>query len=428
MPTYKTDEELKALQLEGLKWTVNHVWNGSDFYRERLKAAGVTPDDITTLDDIRRLPFIDAYDLREQYPFPLLSVPVEDIVRIHASSGTTGKRKVMCYTPKDIDDYRKMFARVWEIAGCTQADRIQNPNGYGLWTAGVGFQLGIEEFGALCIPTGPGNLDLQMELLVDFQATVYCSTASAALLLGEKVNETGIRDKLALRKLIMGSELHSRTMDERIAILLNLDPDEIYDIPGMTEMYGPGTGLDCHYHTGIHYSADYFIIEFLDPETLEPVPEGEPGEMVVTSLKKEASPLIRYRTHDLCRAIPGRCRCGSVLPRHDKIMGRTDDMIIFKATNIYPGQIVAVLGKFDHVGSEYNIVLDRKEGKDFMTILVERKPDADPAADEGVAKAIEKQTKADVMVTPKVKIVDYMALPRSDRKSKRVFDNREDWM
>ncbi len=267
-----------------------------------------------------------------------------------------------------------------------------------------------------------------MELLVDFKVTVYCSTASAALLLAEKVNEAGLRDKLSLRKLIMGSELHSRIMDERIAGLLNLDPDEIYDIPGMTEMYGPGTGLDCRYHTGIHYSADYFIIEFLDPETLEPVPEGEPGEMVVTSLKKEGSPLVRYRTHDLCRAVPGRCPCGSVLPRHDKIMGRTDDMIIFKATNIYPGQIVTVLGKFDHVGSEYNILLDRKDGKDYMTIVVEREPEANPAADGEVAKAIVRQVKADVMVTPEVKIVDYGSLARSDRKSKRVFDNREDWM
>ncbi len=427
MPTFTTDEDLKAAQLEGLKWTVNHVWNGSDFYRERLQAAGVKPEDIQTLDDIRRLPFIDAYDLREQYPFPLLSVPVEDLVRVHASSGTTGKRKVMCYTRKDLDDYRKMFARVWELAGCTRADRIQNPNGYGLWTAGSGFQAGIEEFGALCIPTGPGQVDLQLELLVDFKTTVYCSTASMALLLGEKVAEVGIVGQLSLKKLVMGSELHSRAMDERIAGLLKLDPNEIYDIPGMTEMYGPGTGLDCHYHTGIHYSADYFIIEFLNPKTLEPVPEGEPGEMVVTSLKKEGSPLVRYRTHDLCRAIPGRCPCGRVLPRHDKIMGRTDDMIIFKATNIYPGQIQAVLGKFEHVGSEYNIILDRREGKDSMTILVEREPEADPAADETVAKAIVRQTKADVMVTPSVQIVDYGTLARSERKSKRVFDNRQDW-
>ena len=426
MPDYRTDEELEQLQLEGLKWTCEHVYQGSEFYRQKLDEAGVKPQDIQTLPDLRRLPFVDAYDLREQYPFPLLSVPVDDLVRIHASSGTTGKRKVMCYTQKDLTDYRHMFARVFEMAGLTPADRVQNPNGYGLWTAGSGFQAGIEEFGALCIPTGPGNLDLQLELLVDFKVTVYCSTASASLLLGEKVSEAGIRDQLSLRKLIMGSEFHGAAMDARIAELLGLDAAEIYDIPGMTEMYGPGTGLDCHFHTGIHYWADYFILEILDPRTLEPVPEGEAGEMVVTTLRKEGSPLLRYRTHDLCRLIPGRCPCGSVLPRHDKILGRTDDMIIFKATNIYPGQIVAVLNKYPHVSSEYNIILERTGGKDFMEIRVERSPESDPARDAEVAAQIVKRTKAEVMVTPTVTIVDYASLPRSERKSKRVYDNRVD--
>ncbi len=428
MPTYKTDEELKALQLEGLKWTVNHVWNGSDFYRERLKAAGVTPDDIKTLDDIRRLPFVTAYDLRDQYPFPLRSVPFEKLVRIHASSGTTGKRKVMCYTAKDVADWRHMFARVYEMAGMNELDRVQIAVGYGLWTAGVGFQAGVEEFGAMAIPIGPGNLDMQAEFLVDMETTVLCCTASMALLLAEQVDQRGINDKIKVRKVILGSERHSPAMDQRIAELLRIPVEEIYDIPGMTELYGPGTGLDCRYHTGIHYWADYYILEILDPETLEPVKEGEVGEMVVTTLKKEGAPLLRYRTRDLTRVIPGRCQCGSVLPRHDRIMGRTDDMIIFKATNIYPGQIVAVLGKFDHVSSEYNIILDRKAGKDFMTIVVERSPGADPAADEPAAKAIEKRIKAEVMVTPTVKIVDYGSLPRSERKSKRVYDNREDWM
>jgi phenylacetate-CoA ligase len=426
MPDYQTDEELEQLQLEGLKWTCSHAYAGSPFYRQKLDDAGVKPEDMKALDDIRRLPFVDAYDLREQYPFPLLSVPVDDLVRIHASSGTTGKRKVMCYTQKDLTDYRRMFARVFEMAGLTPADRVQNPNGYGLWTAGSGFQAGIEEFGALCIPTGPGNLDLQLELLVDFKVTVYCSTASASLLLGEKVSEAGIRDRLSLRKLIMGSEFHGAAMDARIAELLGLDPAEIYDIPGMTELYGPGTGLDCHLHTGIHYWADYFIIEILDPQTLEPVPEGEAGEMVVTTLRKEGSPLLRYRTHDLCRLVPGTCACGSVFPRHDKILGRTDDMIIFKATNIYPGQIVAVLNKYSHVSSEYNIILERKGGKDFMEIRVERNPESDPSGDAEAAAQIVKRTKAEVMVTPTVTIVDYASLPRSDRKSKRVFDNRAD--
>lgn len=424
MPTYKTDEELKALQLEGLKWTVNHVWNGSDFYRERLQAAGVKPEDIKTLDDIRKLPFVTAYDLRDQYPFPLRSVPFEKLVRIHASSGTTGKRKVMSYTAKDIADWRHMFARVYELAGLNELDRVQIAVGYGLWTAGVGFQAGVEEFGAMAIPIGPGNLDLQAEFLVDMETTVLCCTASMALLMAEQVEQRGIRDKVKIRKVILGSERHSEAMDQRIAELFGIDPKDIYDIPGMTELYGPGTGLDCREHKGIHYWADYFILEILDPETLEPVAEGETGEMVVTTLRKEGAPLLRYRTRDLTRIIPGTCECGCVLPRHDKLLGRSDDMFIFRAVNIYPGQIEHVINNVPGVSSEYNIILDRREGKDFMTILVEREPEADSAKDKEVAKQIEKRVKAEIMCSGDVEIVDYGSLPRSERKSKRVYDNR----
>ena len=424
MPTYKTDEELKALQLEGLKWTVNHVWNGSDFYRERLQAAGVKPEDITSLDDIRRLPFVTAYDLRDQYPFPLRTVPFEKLVRIHASSGTTGKRKVMSYTAKDIADWRNMFARVYELAGLNELDRVQIAVGYGLWTAGVGFQAGVEEFGAMAIPIGPGNLDLQAEFLVDMETTVLCCTASMALLMAEQVEQRGIRDKVKIRKVILGSERHSEAMDQRIGELLGIDPKDIYDIPGMTELYGPGTGLDCRQHQGIHYWADYFILEILNPETLEPVAEGETGEMVVTTLRKEGAPLLRYRTRDLTRIIPGTCECGCVLPRHDKLLGRSDDMFIFRAVNIYPGQIEHVINNVPGVSSEYNIILDRRDGKDFMTILVEREPEADVAKDKEVGKQIEKRVKAEIMCSGDVEIVDYGSLPRSERKSKRVYDNR----
>lgn len=424
MPTYKTDEELKALQLEGLKWTVNHVWNGSDFYRERFQAAGVKPEDIQSLDDIRKLPFVTAYDLRDQYPFPLRSVPFEKLVRIHASSGTTGKRKVMSYTAKDIQDWRRMFARVFELAGLNELDRVQIAVGYGLWTAGVGFQAGVEEFSAMAIPIGPGNLDLQAEFLVDMETTVLCCTASMALLMAEQVEQRGIRDKIRIRKVILGSERHSEAMDQRIAELLGIDAAEIYDIPGMTELYGPGTGLDCREHKGIHYWADYFVLEILDPETLQPVPEGETGEMVVTSLHKEGAPLVRYRTRDLSRIIPGSCACGCVLPRHDKLLGRSDDMFIFRAVNIYPGQVEHVINNVPGVSSEYNIILDRRDGKDFMTILVEREPDADAVKDKEVAKQIEKRVKAEIMCSGDVEIVDYGSLPRSERKSKRVYDNR----
>jgi len=422
-PNVKTKEELLALQLEGLKWTVNHAYNNSPQYREKFDKAKVRPEDIKSLDDLKRLPFTTAQDLQEGYPFPLLSVPFEQVVRVHASSGTTGKRKVLAYTKKDIQDWAHFFARCYEMAGLTELDRVQIAVGYGIWTAGVGFQLACEEFGAMAIPTGPGNLDLQCEFLVDFQSTVLCCTASMGLLMAEEVNKRGIRDKINLKKVIFGSERSSDAMRRRIKELLGVE--HLFDIPGMTELYGPGTGLDCVYHTGIHYWADYYILEIINPDTLEPVPEGETGEMVVTTLRKEAVPLVRYRTRDLTRLIAGECPCGSILPRHDRILGRSDDMIIFRAVNIYPGQIDHVLSQIPGLGSEYQIILERKEdGKDYMTLKVERDLKQDPQNDPKLKKRVEEEIKKRIFVSASVEIVGYGSLPRSERKSKRVFEYR----
>ncbi|MBN2032783.1 MAG: phenylacetate--CoA ligase [Deltaproteobacteria bacterium] len=424
MPAVKTEKDLKALQLEGLKWTVNHAYRGSSFYRKKLEGSGVKPDDIRSLEDIKRLPFTTSKDLQEGYPFPLLSVPFEKVVRIHASSGTTGKRKVLLYTQKDIDDWAHFFARCYEMAELTREDRVQIAVGYGVWTAGVGFQLGCERFGAMAIPAGPGNLDMQCQFLVDFQTTAMCCTASMGLLMAEEVHKRGIKDRINLKKMIFGSERSSDAMRSRIRDLLGIE--HLFDIPGMTELYGPGTGLDCVYHTGIHYWADYYILEILDPETMERVPEGEIGEMVVTTLCKEATPLIRYRTRDLTRLIPGKCPCGSVLPRHDRLLGRSDDMIIFRAVNIYPGQVDHILSGIPGIGSEYQIILDRNnDGKDYMTIKVERDQSGDGALDTHISKKIGEEVKKQILVSAAVEIVDYGALPRSERKSKRVFDNRE---
>jgi len=306
-----------------------------------LEQAGVGSDDIRSLDDIRKLPFTKADDLRVGYPFPLLAVPDSEVVRIHASSGTTGKRKILAYTQKDIDDWAHFFARCYEMAGLTPEDRVQIAVGYGVWTAGVGFQLGCEKFGAMALPVGPGNVDMQCQFLVDLQSTVMSCTASMGLLMAEEVNRRKLKDQIALKKMIFGSERSSDAMRARIKELLDLE--DMFDITGMTELYGPGTGLDCHRHEGIHYWADYYILECLDPESLEPVPPGEVGEMVITTLCKEAAPLIRYRTRDLTRMIDHSCSCGSILPMHDRILGRSDDMIIFRAVNIYPGQIDEVL-------------------------------------------------------------------------------------
>ncbi len=420
LPDFRTEAELAAHQLAGLQWTVRHAYEGSPFYRGRLERAGVRPDQIRSLADLGRLPFTTADDLREGYPFPLRSVPTEALVRIHSSSGTTGTRKILGYTPKDLADWTHFFARCYEVAGVGPGDRVQIAVGYGLWTAGVSFQAGCEAVGALAIPVGPGNLDLQCQFLVDLAPTVLCCTASMALLLAEEVARRGLGDRVRVKTVILGSERCGDAMRKRILDLLGAE--HLYDITGMTELYGPGAGIDCPHHQGIHYWADYYLLELLDPESLAPVAEGAIGEMVVTTLAKEGSPLLRYRTRDLTRAIPGRCPCGSLLPRHDRLLGRSDDMIIFRAVNIYPGQIDEVLATVPGVSSEYQIRLETRGGKDFMTVTAEGEPGTDPEG--AVAGEIERRLRNQLLVSVEVRLVPYGALPRSERKSKRVYDER----
>ena len=425
MPSFANRDELEQHQLKGLQWTVGHAYRGSDLYRRRLDEAGVRPDEINSLDDIRKLPVTTADDLKEGYPFPLLSVPESEVVRIHASSGTTGKRKILTYTQKDIDDWRYFFARCYEMAGLTAKDRVQIAVGYGVWTAGVGFQLGCESFGAMALPVGPGNVDMQCQFLVDLQSTVMCCTASMGLLMAEEINRRNLRDEINLKKMIFGSERSSDAMRNKIQELLGLE--DMFDIPGMTELYGPGTGLDCSKHEGIHYWADYYILEILDPVTLEPVPAGEMGEMVVTTLCKEAAPLIRYRTRDLTRMVAKPCSCGNVLPMHDRILGRSDDMIVFRGVNIYPGQIDEVLSTVQTANCEYQMHLDRRDdGKDYMKIRLECCEGFDAACKPELVREVQDKIKKQVMVSCDVDLVDYCTLPRSERKSKRFFDNRNE--
>jgi len=309
------------------------------------------------------------------------------------------------------------------MAGLSLSDRVQIAVGYGVWTAGVGFQLGCERFGAMAFPVGPGNVDMQCQFLVDLQSTVMCCTASMALLMAEEVERRQLKDKIALKKMIFGSERSSLAMRQRIKELLGLE--DMFDIPGMTELYGPGTGLDCPRHEGIHYWADYYILEILDPETLEPVLPGEVGEMVVTTLCKEASPLIRYRTRDLTRMIPSPCSCGSVLPMHDSILGRSDDMIIFRAVNIYPGQVDEILSSVPDISCEYQVVLERTDdGRDTMTLRVECGSDFDAGKTEQIKNTIRRKVKNSIMVSCDVELLDTCSLPRSERKAKRIFDKR----
>ena len=421
IPRY-TPEELRRIQEDGLRWTVLHAYAGSPQYRAKLKAAGVDPTAVQSLDDLKHLPTTTTDDLREGYPLPLLAVPEAKVVRVHASSGTTGKRKVLAYTQKDVDTFALQMARCFELAGLTPQDRVQIAVGYGLWTAGAGFQLGCEQFGALTVPVGAGNLEIHLQMLTDLGTTCLCSTASMALLMGEEVLRHGLSDKVRLKKVIFGAEGHNEKM--RRAFEKALGVKESFDIGGMTEMYGPGTALECRAHEGLHYWADLFIIEVLDPETLQPVAPGEVGEMVVTSLCKEASPLIRYRTRDLTRMLPEPCPCGCAMPRHDHLLGRSDDMIIFRGVNVYPGQIASVLQEFPELGSEYHIILSRDEGRDCMAIQVERAKDGAAGIDASLSAGLAKRLHSNVLISAAVEIVEHGTLPRSFGKSRRVTDAR----
>lgn len=423
IPQDLTEEKIHGIQLDGLRWTVSHAYANSPLYRDKFDRVGLVPGDITSLAVLSDLPLTDKDDLQKGYPFPVRAAPFDKIVRIHASSGTTGKRKVLSYTARDIDVWADMFARCYEIAGLSREDRVQIAVGYGLWTAGAGFQAGCERFGAMAIPVGPANAEMHCEMLVDMGATVFCSTASMALLMAEEISRRNLKDRIKLNKIILGAERHSEAMRNRIRELTGVD--HIFDIYGLTELYGPGTGLDCRFHNGIHYWADLFIYEIIDPVSLKRLPDGEEGELVVTTLRKEGSPLIRYRTHDVTRIIKGNCGCGVPLPRHDRIVGRSDDMFIYRAVNIYPSQIDHVLSRIDGIGSEYQIHLEpREDGRDRMIIKVERGIGTNASDDQVLAETVAGEIRKKILVRSSVELLDYGSLPRTERKSRRVFDKR----
>ena len=407
------------VKFEQLKKTLCYAATNSGFYKRIFANAGIDALSVENMDDFRRLPFSDKYDLREEYPLGIQAAPDERIVRIHSSSGTTGKAIIIPYTKKDVDDWAIMFARCYQTAGITNRDRIQITPGYGLWTAGIGFQAGCELLGAMAVPVGPGNTEKQLQLMVDLQSTVICATSSYALLLAEEVSKRGLRDKISLRRGIIGSERWGDLMRARIANELKI---ELYDIYGLTEIYGPGIAIDCPAHEGMHYWDDYVYFEIIDPATGEVLPDGEYGELVVTTLVKEGAPLIRYRTHDLTRIIPGKCSCGSDFPRIDRIIGRTDDMIKVKGVNIYPGQIEDVMKDVGNISSEYQIIIDHVDGKDVMTIKVEVKDGHDRAE---TAERVEVVFKSRIGIKIECECVDIGGLPRSEKKTKRVFDYRE---
>ncbi|MBR3721423.1 MAG: phenylacetate--CoA ligase, partial [Selenomonadaceae bacterium] len=389
-----------------------------NFYGKKLKGAGV--EGVSSAEDFKKLPFSEKQDLRDAYPLGLMAVPEEEIVRIHSSSGTTGTPVIIPYTKKDVEDWAKMFCRCYEIAGVTNKDRIHITPGYGLWTAGIGFQLGAERLGAMTVPLGPGNTNKQLDMMMDMKTTVLTATSSYALLLAEEIEKRGIKDKIHLKKGIIGSERWGQKVRDRIRKELGI---EIYDIYGLTEIYGPGIGISCDEDNGMHIFDDYVYLEIIDPKTGENLTDGEWGEIVLTTLVKEGAPLIRYRTHDISRIIPGSCTCGSKFPRIDVISGRSDDMIKIKGVNVFPKQIEEVLEKFPEVSSEYQIRLSHLDGKDTMRIYVETNGSVNFL---DLANRIAAAVKSKIGFTPLVKIVEIGVLPRSEKKTARVFDERYD--
>lgn len=403
-------------QFNSIKENIKHLVSQDGFYRKKFE--GIHVDEIKSIEDFRKLPFTWKGDLREAYPLGLQAVPDEEIVRVHSSSGTTGTPVIIPYTKKDVDDWAIQFKRCYEMAGVTDLDRIQITPGYGLWTAGIGFQLGAELLGAMTIPMGPGNTDKQLRMMMDLQSTVLTATSSYALLLTEEITKRGLRDKLNLKKGIIGSERWGEKMRRRIADELGV---QLYDIYGLTEVYGPGIGISCDHECGMHYWDDYVYIEIVDPKTGEVVPDGEVGEIVITTLQKEGAPLIRYRTHDLSRKMTGTCPCGSKYPRIDVIIGRTDDMVKVKGVNIFPSQIDEFLKHIKGASSEYQVMIDHINGKDIVTLYVEVE---DGVNYEYIKGYIITEFKYKIGITIEVKPVAIGDLPRSEKKSNRIFDNR----
>ena len=401
--------------MSGITWTVLHACQGSEFFRQKLEAAGVDPLSVRTVEDLPRLPLTTKAELRDAYPFGWTCVPMGEVVRVHASSGTTGRRIVATYTAQDVADWADMFARCYEYAGVTRNDRVQITPGYGLWTAGIGFQSGAERLGATTVPTGPGNLELQFEMMLDCQSTVICATSSFGLLIAEEAHSRGLVERLALRVGVFGSERWGDAMRRRIEELLGV---ETFDIYGFTELYGPGTGIDCREHDGIHWWDDYYVIEVVDPVSGDVLPPGQEGELVVTTLRKQAQPLLRYRTHDLSRLIPEPCACGSPYPRVARLTGRTDDMFKVRGVQVYPAQIDTALSRLAGVGSEYQVMLTRDRGRERFLVRVE----ADPALGSG--HSVADTLRQALGVRPDVELVAPGALPRTERKTKRVFDER----
>ena len=420
-------DDLAQLQLERLQSTLCRVASHVPFYRKKFKELAISPEDISSLDDLRKLPFTTKQDLRDNYPYGLFAVPLREVVRIHASSGTTGQATVVGYTQNDIKNWASLVARVLTGAGVTKDDVVQIAFGYGMFTGGFGLHYGAETVGASVIPISSGNTKRQIQIMQDFRTTALVCTPSYALLLADAMEEKGIHiNALSLKYGLFGGEPWSEAMRNEIQNKLNIIATDNY---GLSEVMGPGVAGECQQRHGLHISEDHFLVEVINPDTLEPVAPGEIGELVITTLTKEAFPVIRYRTRDLTRLLPGPCPCGRTLNRMQRVMGRTDDMLIIKGVHVYPSQIEEVLFDIEGTKPHYQLVVERDGRLDKITVLVEVSEaiffDQMKKQSEMII-LIKKRLATELGIGVEVKLVGDKSLERSEGKAKRVVDRRKE--
>ena len=417
-------QELEKLHLERIKSTLT-VASNAPYYKDQFQKHNISPDAIRCLDDFRKLPFTTKADMRANYPFGLLAGNLEDAVRIHSSSGTTGNPTVIIHSQHDLDSWANLVARCLYMVGLRKKDVFQNSSGYGMFTGGLGFQYGAERLGALTVPAAAGNSKRQIKFITDFKTTALHAIPSYAIRLAEVFQEEGINPtESSLKTLIIGAEPHTDEQRRKIERMLGV---KAYNCFGMTEMNGPGVAFECLEQNGMHIWEDCYLVEIIDPETLQPLPDGEIGELVLTTLDRNMMPLIRYRTRDLTRIIPGECPCGRTHRRIDRIKGRSDDMFIIKGVNIFPMQIEKILVQFPELGSNYLITLETLHNQDEMIVEVElNELSTDNYIElENTRKEIVRRLKDEVLVTPKVKLVKKGSLPQSEGKAVRVKDLRD---
>jgi phenylacetate-CoA ligase len=425
VPDYTPADELRALQLKRLQAVVTRAWQHVKLFRSRMDELGLTPDDVRSLEDIVKLPFTQKSDLRDNYPFGLFASPMKDVVRLHASSGTTGKPIVVAYTQEDVDVWTSVLVRCLAGCGLHRGDIIQVAYGYGLFTGGLGAHYGAEGLGATVVPASGGHADRQIMLMKDFGVTAMCCTPTYFLHLIDRAAELGVDMKdLPLRAGVFGAEPWTDAMRQRIEEMSSI---EAFDIFGLSEIIGPGVGCECRRHNGLHIFEDHFYPEIVDPETGEPLPEGVEGELVLTTLSKQAMPMIRYRTHDMTRILPGQCACGRTLRRIDRIGRRSDDMLIIRGVNVFPSQVETALLAVDGVLPHFQIILTRSQGLDQMEVQVEVTPQMfndKIGAMQELHDKLQHSLDRVLGIRVRVALVEAHTIERSEGKAKRVIDRR----